>query len=88
MSSPILSTEQLIAAEGAKRLLDDPIFRGAMETIVNDATENAISLHDANEREANRQLVLAVGRIIGTLEAAVSMVDSIKLEEQRVKSFE
>ena len=85
---PILSTEQIVAAEGARYLLENPIFTGCMDEIVRDATEKAIILDDPGEREASRQLVLAVGRIRGSLEAAVDYVASAQAEEQRSKSFE
>jgi hypothetical protein len=83
-----LTTEQIVAAEGAKRLLADPIFNGAIDEVVRDATQKAIILDDPVERENNRHLVLALGRFRGSLEAAVEFVESAKTMADRAKSFE
>jgi hypothetical protein len=40
------------------------------------------------QREANRQMVLALGRFRGALEAAVDYVDAARDEAERVKAFE
>lgn len=85
---PQLTTDQIVAAEGAKRLLADPIFNGTLDTLIQDATQKAIIADAKRDREANRQLVLALGRFRGALEAAIDYVEAAKTDEQRSKAFE
>ena len=83
-----LTTAQIVAAEGAKRLLADDIFNGAIDEIMRDATQKAIIATDQQERESNRHMVLALMHFRGSLEAAVENVESIKAEAERSRSFE
>jgi hypothetical protein len=85
---PQLTTDQIVAAEGAKRLLSDKIFNDVLNTLIEDATTKAIIADDVVQREANRQMVLALGRFRGALEAAVDYVDAARDEAERVKAFE
>jgi len=85
---PQLTTDQIVAAEGAKRLLADPIFNGAIDELIRDATQKSVILDDAVQREANRQMVLAMMRFRGALEAAVDAVEAARDEADRVKAFE
>ncbi len=83
-----LTTDQIIAAEGAKRLLADPIFNDTLDTLIADATQKAIIADAEIEREANRQMVLALGRFRGALEAAVDYVNAARDDESRAKAHE
>jgi hypothetical protein len=83
-----LTTDQIVAAEGAKRLLSDPIFNDTINELIADATQKAIIADAKQDREAHRQLVLALGRVRGALEAAIDYVESEKESAQRAKAFE
>ena len=64
-----LSAERLIQCEAAKRFIADPHFNALLDRIAEDATRNAIFLDDATQREANRQLILAIKRVWEELQA-------------------
>ena len=64
-----LSAERLIQCEAAKRFIADPHFNALLDRMANEATKNAVFLEDASNREAARQLVLALRRIWQELEA-------------------
>jgi hypothetical protein len=64
-----LSAERLIQCEAAKRFIADPHFNALLDRIAEDATRNAIFLEDASNREANRQLILAIKRVWEELQA-------------------
>jgi hypothetical protein len=83
-----LTTEQIVACEGAKRLLADPVFNDTIDELIRDATQKSVILDDAMQREANRQMVLAMMRFRGALEAAVDYVDAARDDAQNAKRFE
>jgi hypothetical protein len=83
-----LSTEQMQAATAAQRLLADEGLRGVFNRIVEDAAQKAVFLDDAPAREANRQLVLAVSRIRGELQADAELPASTRAAEAEAKAFE
>lgn len=87
LEEPTVS-EKLLAAEGAKRLLADPTLQGLFDALIQDATQQAIFLTDPAEREAQRQLVLAIGRVRAALEVASTWREQEAAEQQRTKSFE
>lgn len=87
LEEPTVS-EKLLAQEGAKRLLADPVLQQLFDALVADATMQAIFLADAAEREAQRQIVLAIGRIRGALEVAATWREQQQAEERRATSFE
>ena len=64
-----LSAERLIQCEAAKRFIADPHFNALLDRMANEATKNAVFLEDASNREAARQLVLALRRIWQELQA-------------------
>jgi hypothetical protein len=64
-----LSAERLIQCEAAKRFIADPHFNALLDRMANEATKNAVFLDDASQREACRQLVLALRRLWQELEA-------------------
>lgn len=83
-----LSTDQVVAAEAAKRILADEAFVGVLNRITADAAEKAVFLDDKPTREANRQLVLAIARIRGELQADADLPESVKAGDELAKSFE
>jgi hypothetical protein len=83
-----LTTDQIVAAEGAKRLLSDRIFNDTIDELIRDATQKSVILDDAGQREANRQTVLALMRLRGALEAAVDYVDAARDDARAAKRFE
>jgi hypothetical protein len=83
-----LSTEQMRAATAAQRLLADEGLRGVLNRIVEDAAQKAVFLDDGPAREANRQLVLAISRIRGELQADAELVESVRAAEREAKAFE
>jgi hypothetical protein len=83
-----LTAEQMIAATAAQRLLSDDAFNRVINRITEDAAEKAVFLDDATQREVNRQLVLAVSRIRGELQADADLPESIKAADQHAKAFE
>jgi hypothetical protein len=83
-----LSTEQMIAAEAAKRMLQDEHFNRILTRITADAAEKAVFLEDEAVREANRQLVLAISRIRGELQADADAPDADKEATKLAKAME
>jgi hypothetical protein len=83
-----LSSEQMIAATAAQRLLSDDAFNAILNRITADAAEKAVFLDDKATREVNRQLVLAISRIRGELQADADLPESVKAAEAQAKSFE
>lgn len=83
-----LTTEQMIAAEAAKRMLADDAFQGVLNRIVADAADKAVFNDDAALREANRQLVLAVNRIRGELQADADLPEAVKQADLEARAFE
>jgi hypothetical protein len=81
-------SEKIIASEGAKRLLADPILRDVLDLLIQDATQAAVFHLDPAEREANRQLVLAISRLRGSLEVAATWQEQREAEERSARSFE
>jgi hypothetical protein len=81
-------SEKLLASEGAKRLLADPVLQQLFTALIQDATQQAIFLTDPAEREAQRQLVLAIGHIRGSLEVAATWREQQAAEDHRIKSLE
>lgn len=71
-----LSAKEIADALRAKRLLADPIFADTLNEMVQIETERAILIDDPVQREASRQIVLAIGRIRATLEATVAIAES------------
>ena len=83
-----LTTEQMQAATAAQRLLADAAFGNILNRIVEDAAQKAVFLDDGIQREANRQLVLAISRIRGELQADAELVQSVKAADAEAKAFE
>ena len=83
-----LSAEEMVAAAAARRLLDDPHFKAIFDKIVADAAEKSIFNDDAAAREANRQLVLAINRIRGELEANAEAPEADRAADQLAKAME
>jgi hypothetical protein len=83
-----LTTEQMTAAQAAKRMLADEAFQGILNRIVADAADKAVFNDDAALREANRQLVLAVTRIRGELQADADLPEALAAAEQEARAFE
>jgi hypothetical protein len=83
-----LTTEQAIAATAAKRMLDDEHFIRILNRITADAAEKTVWGKDDAEREANRQLVLAISRIRGELQADADAPEADKQTTQLAKAME
>jgi len=83
-----LTGAQQIQAEAAKRILADDAFNGVLNRIVTDAAEKAVFLDDAPQREANRQLVLAISRIRGELQADAELPEADKAATELARSME
>jgi hypothetical protein len=83
-----ITSEQLVAAEAAKRMLADEAFGRVLNRITADAAEKAVFLEDEVAREVNRQLVLAVSRIRGELQADADLPEAIKAADAQSKAFE
>jgi hypothetical protein len=83
-----LTAEQLIQAEAAKRMLADEAFVGILNRITADAAEKAVFLEDEPQREANRQLVLAISRIRGELQADADAPEADKQAQQLAREME
>lgn len=81
-------SERLLASEGAKRLLADPVLREVLDVMIADATQQAIFVDDPAAREAQRQLVLAISRLRGTLEVIATHREQEAIEERSARSFE
>lgn len=83
-----LTTEQMIAATAAQRMLADDAFNGILNRIVSDAADKAVFHNEADAREANRQLVLAISRIRGELQADADLPESVKAADLQAKAME
>ena len=83
-----LTTEQVQAATAAQRLLADAAFGNILNLIVEDAAQKAVFLDDGSQREANRQLVLAISRIRGELQADADLPASVKAADAEARGFE
>jgi hypothetical protein len=83
-----LTAEQMRAADAARRMLSDESFLTILNRITADAAEKAVFLEDATAREANRQLVLAISRVRGELEADADLPESVKADEARTRAME
>jgi hypothetical protein len=83
-----LSTDQMVQAEAAKRLLSDDAFLAILTRITSDAAEKAVFGDDRHVREVNRQLVLAISRIRGELQADADMPEADKAAEQLNRAME
>ena len=83
-----LLAAQRAAAEGARRLLADPIFIGAVDQMIADATNRAIFSDDKQVRSNNRHLVIALGYFRSTMQHAIDIVENRTAEEHRARSME
>jgi hypothetical protein len=83
-----LTTSQVVAAEAARRLLADEAFVGILNRITADAAEKAVFLEQADAREVNRQLVLAISRIRGELQADADAPEATRVSDELSRSFE
>ncbi|HEY2416497.1 MAG TPA: hypothetical protein VGH84_01160 [Steroidobacteraceae bacterium] len=83
-----ITSEQMKAAIGARRLQDDEVLQGVLDRIVEDATGQAIYLDDVDNREAARQLVLAVTRLRVHLQADADLPEEIKAHDELARSME
>ena len=83
-----LTSEQLVAATAAQRLLADDALTTLLNRITADAAEKAVFLDDGMEREVHRQLVLAIARIRGQMQSDADLPESVKAADQQAKAFE
>lgn len=83
-----LTSEQQIAAIAAQRLLADEAFVGILNRITADAAEKAVFLDEAEAREVNRQLVLAISRIRSELQADADQPEATRVSDELSRSFE
>ena len=81
-------SEKLLASEAAKRLIADPTLQQLFDALIADSTQQAIFLDDPAQREAQRQMVLAIGRVRAALEVAATWREQEAAEAQRSRSFE
>lgn len=80
--------EVLSFTEAAKRLSADEQLNALFDAMIADATHGVVFNDDAANREACRQLVLAIGRVRANLEFAANWRAEREAEERRTKSFE
>jgi hypothetical protein len=78
----------MIAAAAAQRILADEAFQAVLNRIAADAAEKSVFALEGMEREANRQLVLAITRIRGELQADADLPEATKAAEHEAKAFE
>ena len=83
-----LTTLQVVAAEAAKRLLADEAFLAILTRIQENATQNSVFLDEPNDREAHRQMVLAVMRIRAELQYDADLPEATKAADELSRSFE
>ena len=78
----------MVQAEAAKRMLADEHFLHILDRIVTDAAEKAVFTENPDEREVNRQLVLAISRVRGELQADADLPEAVKVSDGLAKSME
>lgn len=83
-----LTAEQAVEAEAARRMLSDEHFNGLLDRMIRTATEQAILLTDRDEREAARQLVLAVIRLRAEMEADASLPEEAARADELAREME
>lgn len=83
-----VSQAELTAAAGAERLLSDPILTEALDELVRQHTQRAMLDHNAEVREASRNLVLAIGELRNALAGAIEYVLEAKRDDHKAKAFE
>lgn len=83
-----LSARQAVEAEAARRMLSDEHFNTLLDRMIKAATEQAILLTDRDEREAARQLVLAIIRLRAELEADASLPDETARADALAREME
>lgn len=83
-----LTTTQVVAAEAAKRLLADQAFTDILDRITANATGNAVFLDEPNDREAHRQMVLAIARIRSELQYDADLPEATRTADELSRSFE
>jgi hypothetical protein len=86
--SDAATLEQLIGPEAAKRLSVDPALNMFWDRLTQDATMAAIGHADPAQREAHRQLVLAISTIRGALRDAGEYDELQREEKRRATRFE
>jgi DNA-binding FrmR family transcriptional regulator len=83
-----LTRDEMVAAQAAQRLLDDEHLKRIFNRIAEDAGEAMILAESADAREASRQMVLALRRIRGEMEADAQMPEADKEAEQHARAME
>jgi hypothetical protein len=83
-----ITSEQMIAATAAQRMLQDEAFNSVLNRIVSDAADKAVFHTDEAAREANRQLVLAITRIRGELQADADLPESVRAADAQARAME
>lgn len=83
-----LSAEEMVQATAAQRLLADTAFLRILTRITEDAAEKSVWGPTPDIREANRQLVLAISRIKGELQADADAPEADKADAQRARAME
>jgi hypothetical protein len=83
-----LTTDQMLAATTAQRLMADDGFQSLLNRITATAAEHAVFSGNETEREVNRQLVLAINRIRTELQADADLPEAMKEADALAKSME
>ena len=83
-----LTVEQEISAAAARRMLADDHFLAFFDRITKDAAEKSVFLEEPTQREANRQLVLAISRIMGELKADAELPEAVKASDEHARAME
>jgi len=83
-----LTAEQMKAAQAAQRMLADDAFLAVLKRIADEATQQAVFNTDPIEREAQRQLRLAIARIINELQYDADLPEATRNSDILAKGFE
>lgn len=71
-------------ARGAERILQDGVITWVLDFVVKRETHNALHLGDRLEREASRNMVLAIQRLRDELAVAAGAVERL-MEQERLE---
>jgi hypothetical protein len=83
-----LTSEQMVRALAARRMLDDEQFQAVLDAIVANAAGQAMFLDHQDAREQARQLVIAVSRVRNELIAAAELPEAEEAADRHARSME
>ena len=83
-----LTAAQMKAAQAAQRMLADEPFLAVLKRIADEATQQAVFGTDLLEREAQRQMALAIARLLGELQYDAELPEVSREADVLAKGFE